>query len=255
MSDEGGGFRRFALIGTDYVYPQITNTILSTYLKSQGLADSDVTVQFTPFGCDDWRAVVNRVRQFAKDKPTAIISTINGDANIFFFRELRAQGITAAQIPVMAFSVGENEAAAFDKGLLTGHYMAWNYFSSIETPQSQMFVERWRRHLGDDTAITDDPMEATWLGFQMWCRAVENAGTIDIDAVRAALSGLQLMAPSGMQILMDPENHHLHKPAMIGKITADGRISVVFKSPGLIPPDPFSPHMSGCEEHALALRA
>jgi urea transport system substrate-binding protein len=245
MSERGGRYRRFALIGTDYVYPQITNAILQGYLGLKGLGREDIMTEFTPFGCDAWSSIIRRIKTFAKGGPTAIISTINGDANVFFYRELLAQGITAAKIPVMAFSVGESEAAAFDHGLLTGHYVAWNYFGSIESAENRQFRARWQQYRGDASAVTDDPMEATWIGFQMWCAAVERAGSVDSDAVRRALPGLRVKAPSGMEIPMDATNHHLHKPAMIGRIDADGRIEIVHKSDAVIPPEPFSPYLGG----------
>ncbi len=252
MSSQGGNFRRFALIGTDYVYPQITNQILRGYLKQQGLSDRHVMSELTPFGCEDWKAVIRRIQTFSKDGPTAIISTINGDANIFFYRELKAQGINPAQMPVMAFSVGENEVAAMDRDLLSGHYIAWSYFSSLDTPENKRFRDRWRDYSSADTSITDDPMEATWLSFKLWCDAVEKAGTVDVDAVRRELPGLQVVAPSGMTIFMDEANHHLHKPAMIGRIGKEGSVSIVSKSQSALSPQPFSPYLKDNRKDRLS---
>lgn len=248
MSPQGGGFRRFYLVGTDYVYPQITNKILQGYLQSKGIGGSDVAVSFTPFGHEDWSAEVAAMRRFAAGGKAAVISTVNGDANVYFYRELARQGVTAATLPVMAFSVGENEAASLGAGLLDGHLVAWNYLMSLEAPENHRFIEAWRRHTGDAKAVTDDPMEATWIGFHLWCAAVGKAGTTDPKAVAAAMAGSRITGPGGVEVMMDPQNHHLHKPLAIGRVTADGRITTILRAPALLPPAPSSPYLSANPE-------
>lgn len=244
MSPQGGGFRRFYLVGTDYVYPQITNKILQGYLQSKGISGSDVAVSFTPFGHEDWSAEVAKMRRFAAAGKAAVISTVNGDANVYFYRELARQGVTAATLPVMAFSVGENEAASLGAGLLDGHLVAWNYLMSVEAPENRRFIGDWRQHTGDAKAVTDDPMEATWIGFHLWCAAVQKAGTTEPKAVAAAMAGSRITGPGGVEVMMDPQNHHLHKPLAIGRVTADGRIATVLRAPALLPPAPRSPYLN-----------
>ncbi|WP_342358575.1 transporter substrate-binding protein [Terrarubrum flagellatum] len=243
MSPQGGGFRRFAMIGTDYIYPQTTHRILIGYLKQKGLVDDDLSAELTPFGHEDWEPVVGRIKRFAKGGRTAIISTVNGDANAFFFRELARQRVSASDVPAMAFSIGENEAAALDSGLLAGHYVAWSYLQSLDTAENRSFRERWSAHTGDANAITDDPMEATWIGFNMWREAATRAGSVDVAAVRAALVGQRLRAPSGVDVIMDA-NHHLHKPLAIGRVTKSGAIEIVSKQTTPIAPQPFSPYLA-----------
>jgi urea transport system substrate-binding protein len=238
MSPEGGGFRRFYLVGTDYIYPQVTCTILNNYLSSRGVHETQRRQVLTPFGHDDWRAIVKDIKRLAATAPIAVISTINGDANAFFYRELAQQGVSAQQTPVMAFSIGENEAAQIGADLLNGHYVAWNYLMSVDTPQNRDFIADWRRFTGRPDALTDDPMEATWIGFNLWCDAVREAGTTEPGAVKAALSGRRILAPSGVEIMMDRVNHHLHKPFAIGRAASDGKINVVHYAPSLLKPEP-----------------
>jgi urea transport system substrate-binding protein len=244
MSQQGGGFKRFYLVGTDYIYPQITNKILQGYLRSKGISGADVAVRLTPFGHDNWTSEVAEIRKFAAAGRAAVISTVNGDANVYFYRELARQGVTAASIPVMAFSVGENEVASMGKGLLDGHLVAWNYLMSVEALENRRFLDAWRKHTGDAQAVTDDPMEATWIGFHLWCEAVRKAGTTDPKAVAAAMAGGRITGPGGVEVMMDPKNHHLHKPLAIGRVTPDGRIATVLRSPTLLPPAPQSPYLA-----------
>lgn len=245
MSPEGGGFRRFFLIGTDYVYPRTTADIMVGYLRSKGIAETDIEVRFTPFEHEEWRPEINALRRFAKTGKVAIVSTVNGDANVHFYRELKRQRIGADRMPVMAFSVGENEAAAMEPGLMDGHYVAWNYLMSLDGQENRAFVRQWRDHVGDAAAVTDDPMEATWIAFHLWCDAVRDAGTAEGPAVRAALAGRSILAPGGVEVRMDPANHHLHKPVAIGRIQAGGRIETVRRTAELAAPLPMSPYLRG----------
>ena len=249
MSEQGGGAKRWVLLGTDYVYPRTTNKILRYFLKGKGVAESDIMETYTPFGHADYQTIVSDIKKFAAAGPTAVVSTINGDSNVPFYKELANQGLKAADIPVVAFSVGEEELRGIDAKPLVGHLAAWNYFMSVETPENKAFIEQFRKYakaknLPDaDKRVTNDPMEATYVGIKMWAQAVQQAGTVDVAAVRQAMSGQTVKAPSGFTLEMDGKNHHLHKPVFIGEIRADGQFQVVWKTEGPIRAMPWSPHV------------
>ena len=221
------GVEKFALLGTDYVYPRTTNNILESYLISKGIAKEDIFVNYTPFGHSDWSKIVSDVVALGADgKKVGVISTINGDANIGFYKELAAAGVTADKIPVVAFSVGEEELAGLDTSNLVGHLAAWNYFQSADTPENAEFIKTWHAFIGNDKRTTNDPMEATYIGFKMWAQAVEKAGTTDVDAVRTAMYGQEVTNLTGGKAVMLP-NHHLTKPVLIGEIRADGQFDII----------------------------
>lgn len=220
------GVERFALLGTDYVYPRTTNNILEAYLKSKGVAEEDIFVNYTPFGHSDWATIVGDVVEMSEDgRQVGVISTINGDANIGFYKELAAAEISADDIPVVAFSVGEEELSGLDTTNLVGHLAAWNYFQSADTDVNAEFVAAWKERMGDDR-VTNDPMEAHYIGFNMWANAVTDAGTTDVDAVREAMYGQEFPNLTGGTAVMLP-NNHLAKPVLIGEITADGQFDIV----------------------------
>jgi urea transport system substrate-binding protein len=220
------GVEKFALLGTDYVYPRTTNNILESYLISKGIAKEDIFVNYTPFGHSDWSKIVADVVALGADgKKVGVISTINGDANIGFYKELAAAGVSADEIPVVAFSVGEEELSGLDTSNLVGHLAAWNYFQSADTPENAAFIEKWKAFAGPDR-VTNDPMEAHVIGFNMWVQAVEKAGTTDVDAVRTAMYGLEVPNLTGGIAKMLP-NHHLTKPVLIGEIRADGQFDII----------------------------
>jgi urea transport system substrate-binding protein len=247
MSDQGGGAKRFVLLGTDYVYPRTTNKILRYFLTSKGVAEADIMEQYTPFGHSDYQTIVADIKKFATGKRTAVISTINGDSNVPFYKELANQGLKAEDIPVVAFSVGEEELRGIDTKPLVGHLAAWNYFMSIDTPENKQFIAKWNAYVkkhnlpGGDKRVTNDPMEATYIGIKMWAQAVAQAGTTDIAAVRQAIGYQKVKAPSGFEIQMDAENHHLHKPVFIGEVQGNGQFQVVWKTPGPIKAQAWSP--------------
>ena len=221
------GVEKFALLGTDYVYPRTTNNILEAYLKDKGIAESDIFVNYTPFGHSDWSKIVADVVALGADgKKVGVISTINGDANIGFYKELAAAGISADDIPVVAFSVGEEELSGLDTSNLVGHLAAWNYFMSADTPENTAFIDSWQDFIGNDTRVTNDPMEAHYIGFNMWVNAVTDAGTTDVDAVRTAMYGQEFPNLTGGTAVMLP-NHHLAKPVLIGEIQADGQFDII----------------------------
>ena len=253
MSKDGGGARRFVLLGTDYVYPRTTNKILRAYLKSKGIKDSDIQESYTPFGHADYQTIVAGIKKFAAGGKTAVISTINGDSNVPFYKELGNAGIKATDVPVVAFSVGEEELRGVDTKPLVGHLAAWNYFESVKNPVNAEFIKKWKAYAvakklpNANSAVTNDPMEATYVGLHMWAQAVTKAGTTDTDKVIAAMGGQTFKAPSGFTLTMDATNHHLHKPVMIGEIKADGQFSVVYKSKAPIRAQPWSPFIAGNE--------
>ena len=240
MSDDGGAAERWILLGTDYVYPRTTNKILRAFLHAKGVADDDILEQYTPFGHSDWQTIVSDVKDFASaGKPTAVVSTINGDANVPFYKELANQGISAEDIPVVAFSVGEEELSGLDTEPLVGHLAAWNYFMSVENDTNADFINRWHDFIGNEDRTTNDPMEAHYIGFKMWVQAVRQAGTTDIDAVRQAMYGQTVKALSGYESMMNT-NHHLSKPVMIGEIQSDGQFDVVWQTDSVVKGDAWS---------------
>ena len=253
MSKAGGGAKRWVLLGTDYVYPRTTNKILRAFLKSKGVKDSDIDEVYTPFGHSDYQTIVANIKKFSAGGKTAVISTINGDSNVPFYKELGNAGLKATDVPVVAFSVGEEELRGVDSKPLVGHLAAWNYFQSVKNPVNTAFIKQWKDYAvakklpNASTVVTNDPMEATYVGIHMWKQAVEKAKSTDTDKVIAAMSGQTFKAPSGYELTMDKTNHHLHKPVMIGEIKADGQFSVVWKTKGPIRAQPWSPYIEGNE--------
>ncbi len=222
------GVERFVLAGTDYVYPRTTNKILESYLKSKGVSEKDIMVNYTPFGHSDWQTIVSDIKKFgAAGKKTAVVSTINGDANVPFYKELANQGVASEEIPVVAFSVGEEELSGFDTEPLVGHLAAWNYFQSAESEANDEFIAAWHNYIGDEDRVTNDPMEATYIGFSMWAEAVEKAGSAEVDKVRSAMYGIEVPNLTGGTAVMN-ENHHLSKPVLIGEIQEDGQFEIVW---------------------------
>jgi urea transport system substrate-binding protein len=244
MSPEGGSVKRWVLEGTDYVYPRTTNKILEAFLQAKGVAPEDIKINYTPFGHSDWQTEVAAIKSFASaGKKTAVVSTINGDANVPFYKELANAGIKASEIPVVAFSVGEEELAGIDTKNLVGHLAAWNYFQSVKNPTNEAFIKQWHDFIKNPKRVTNDPMEAHYIGFKMWAHAVEQAGTTDVDAVRQAVYGQKVKAPSGFVEVMNT-NHHLSKPVMIGEIQGNGQFDVVWQTKDTIKADAWSPYLA-----------
>ena len=243
LGPDGGSAKRIALLGTDYVYPRTTNRILRNYLISKGFAAADIMEEYTPFGHSDWQGIVSSVKRFASaGKKTAIVSTINGDANVPFYRELGNQGIKAEDIPSVAFSVGEEELAGIDARPLVGHLAAWNYFMSVKSQVNDQFIAMWRAYIKNPRRVTNDPMEATYTGFKMWAQAVTASGTTNVADVTKAVIGQKVATPSGYIEEMGA-NHHLSKPVMIGEIQANGQFNIVYKTPGAVPAENWSPYI------------
>ncbi len=242
------GVKRWVLAGTDYVYPRTTNKILEAYLKSKGVAEKDIMINYTPFGHSDWQSIVSDIKKFGSaGVKTAVVSTINGDANVPFYKELGNQGISAEDIPVVAFSVGEEELSGIDTKPLVGHLAAWNYFMSVDADANGEFIDAWHQFIKNDKRVTNDPMEAHYIGFNMWVKAVEKAGTTDSDAVQEAIIGVSVPnLTSGYSAMMP--NHHVTKPVLIGEIQADGQFEVVWQTSGLVAGDAWSDYLPGSKD-------
>ncbi|MGB7390487.1 transporter substrate-binding protein, partial [Marinomonas sp.] len=237
------GVKRFVLAGTDYVYPRTTNKILEAYLKSKGVPAKDIMVNYTPFGQSDWQSIVSQIKKFGSQGiKTAVVSTINGDANVPFYKELANQGISSEDIPVVAFSVGEQELSGLDTKPLVGHLAAWNYFESVDTPENERFIKAWKAYKKDPKAVTNDPMEATYIGFNMWVDAVKKAGTTDVDAVEKAMIGQKFPNLTGGMATMN-KNHYLSKPVLIGEIQDDGQFETVWETDSTVPGDSWSDYL------------
>ena len=249
MSKEGGAAKRWILLGTDYVYPRTTNKILRAFLKSKGVADKDIDEKYTPFGHSDYQTIVADIKKFSAGGKTAVVSTINGDSNVPFYKELGNQGLKATDVPVVAFSVGEEELRGVDTKPLVGHLAAWNYFVSQKNPTNDAWKKQWAAYAkkaklpNADKPLTNDPMEAAWIGIHMWKQAVEKAKSTDTDKVVAAMAGQTFAAPSGITSKMDEKNHHLWKSVFIGEVKADGQFNVVWKTPGPVQAKPWSPYI------------
>ena len=242
------GVKRWALVGTDYVYPRTANKVLEAYLKSKGFTDKDIMISYTPFGHSDWQSIVSEIKKFGgAGEKTAVISTINGDANVPFYKELANQGVSAKDIPVIAFSVGEEELAGIDTKPLVGHLAAWNYFESVDSELNDEFIEKWHKFVKDEKRVTNDPMEATFIGFNMWVKAVEKAGTTDYSAVQDALIGISVPNLSGGIATMLP-NHHITKPVLIGEIQDDGQFEIVDQTKGTVVGDAWSDYLPGSKD-------
>ena len=242
------GAKRWVLEGTDYVYPRTTNKILEAYLLSKGVKPEDISINYTPFGYSDWQARVAAIKKFGSTgKKTAVVSTINGDANVPFYKELGNQKISAEEIPVIAFSVGEEELSGIDTKPLVGQLAAWNYFESINTPANKAFIDQWHAFIKNPKRTTNDPMEATYIGFNLWVKAVTKAGSTDVAKVLAALPGTETPNLTGGTARVLP-NHHITKPVYIGEVKADGQFNVVWKSAGEVPGDAWSDFLPGSKD-------
>ena len=242
------GVKRWVLAGTDYVYPRTTNKILESYLKAKGVKAKDIMINYTPFGHADWQSIVSDIKKFgATGMKTAVVSTINGDANVPFYKELGNQGVSAEDIPVVAFSVGEEELSGIDTKPLVGHLAAWNYFMSVDNKANKAFIDKWHAFIKDKKRVTNDPMEAHYIGFNMWVKAVEKAGTTATDAVAKAMIGITAPNLSGGMAVMN-ENHHLSKPVLIGEIQDNGQFETVWQTDGLVVGDAWSDYLEGSKD-------
>jgi urea transport system substrate-binding protein len=255
MSKEGGGYKKFYLLGTDYVFPRTANKILRAFLLAKGVPAASIEEEYTPFNHQDYQTIVGKIKRFASGGSAAVLSTINGDSNVPFYKEFGNQGLRSENAPIMAFSVAEDELRGMDTGALVGHLAAWNYYQSVDTPQNKKFVNAFKEYCaknnlpGGSKRVTDDPIEAAYFGVHVWKQAVEKARSIEVDAVRKAVYGQEFQAPGG-KIKMDEANHHAYKPVLIGEILKDGQFKVVSRSKGLVKAEPWSAYTSpdkGCD--------
>jgi len=239
------GAEKFYLLGTDYVFPRTANKVLKAYLLSVGVPEENIMEEYTPFSHQDYQSIVAKIRDFSASGNAVVLSTINGDSNVPFYKEFANQGLTSDEVPVMAFSVAEDELRAMDVEPLVGHLAAWNYFQSIDTPDNNAFVKAFKDYAvannlpGGADRVTDDPMEAAYFGVYAWAKAVELAGTFDVDAVRETLYGMEFEAPGGAKKFHE-DNQHTYKPVYIGEIRADGQFDIVYSSGELVEPDSYS---------------
>jgi urea transport system substrate-binding protein len=255
MSKEGGGFKKFYLLGTDYVFPRTANKILRAFLLAKGVPADSIAEEYTPFNHQDYQTIVGKIKRFATGGSAAVLSTINGDSNVPFYKEFANQGLRSEDAPIMAFSVAEDELRGMDTTALVGHLAAWNYYQSVEAPQNKKFVDAFKAYAkkanlpGGDKRVTDDPMEAAYFGVYIWKQAVEKAKSTEVDAVRKAVYGQEFLAPGG-KIKMHENNHHAYKPVLIGEILRDGQFKIVSRTKGLVEPEPWSKYTSpdkGCD--------
>ena len=248
MSEEGGSCKKFYLLGTDYVFPRTANKVLKAFLLSKGVPEENIAEEYTPFHHQDYQTIVGKVKEFAASGDACILSTINGDSNVPFYKEFSNQGLTSSDCPIMAFSVAEDELRAMDVPPLVGHLAAWNYFQSIDNPSNQEFVANFKAFCGKHNLpggsdrVTDDPIEAAYFGVYVWKTAVEKAGSFDVDKVRDAVYGLKFDAPGGPK-QMHADNQHTHKPVLIGEILSDGQFQIVHKTDDLVVPDSYSSYL------------
>ncbi len=241
MSEDGGACKKFYLLGTDYVFPRTANKVLKAFLMAKGVKEADIAEEYTNFGHKDYQTIVGNIKKFAAGGKACVLSTINGDSNVPFYKEFANQGLTAAECPVMAFSVAEDELRAMDVPPLVGHLAAWNYFMSVDTPANKSFATAFKAEYGKDRVV-DDPIEAAYFGVYVWKAAVEKAKSFEVDKVRAAVYGLEFDAPGGKK-KMDDKNQHTYKPVYIGEILKDGQFKIVWQSKGLVKPDSYSSYL------------
>jgi len=248
MSDDGGGYKKFYLLGTDYVFPRTANKVLKAFLLSKGVPPENIMEEYTPFHFQDYQTIVGKIKQFAAGGKACVLSTVNGDSNVPFYKEFANQGLTASDCPIMAFSVAEDELRAMDVPPLVGHLACWNYFMSIDTPENKVFVNAFKDYCeknklpGGHDRVTDDPIEAAYFGVHVWAAACEKAGSFDVDKVRAAVYGMKFDAPGGAK-MMDEKNQHTWKPVYVGEIEKDGQFKIVWHSKGLVHPDSYSTYL------------
>jgi urea transport system substrate-binding protein len=254
-SKNGGGYKKFYLLGTDYVFPRTANKILRAFLLAKGVPKENIEEEYTPFNHQDYQTIVGKIKRFASGGSAAVLSTINGDSNVPFYKEFGNQGLRSENAPIMAFSVAEDELRGMDTGALVGHLAAWNYYQSVDAPQNKKFVSAFKEYAqktnlpGGAKRVTDDPMEAAYFGVYIWKQAVEKARSTEVDAVRKAVYGQEFLAPGG-KIKMDEANHHTYKPVLIGEILKDGQFKIVSRSRGLVKAEPWSQYTSpdkGCD--------
>jgi urea transport system substrate-binding protein len=238
------GKKKFYLLGSDYVYPRTTNKILKQYLKSKGIPDSDIEEIYTPFGHTDYQTIVAAIKKFSSSGNACVISTLNGDTNVPFFKEFANAGLTSENCPVVSFSISEDEFRGLPAKDLVGHLGCWTYFMSINTPENNKFKADFMKWLETAPAgvekknrVTCSPMNLSRIGVYLWKQAVEKAGSFEVDKVRTALYGQKFKGPAGEVTMQD--NHHLVNNAFIGETLANGQFKII-KTMANVKGEPFS---------------
>ncbi|MDQ0885828.1 urea transport system substrate-binding protein [Paenibacillus sp. V4I9] len=224
--------KKFYLLGSDYVFPRTANKIIKEQLKAEG--GSLVAEEYTPLGHTDYNTIISKIK---KEKPDVIFNTLNGDSNVAFFKQLKDAGISSKDLTTMSVSIAEEEVRGIGASVLDGHYTAWNYYQTTDTPENKKFVEAYKAKYGKDR-VTDDPIEAGYTAVYLWATAVKKAGSFEVEKVKAAAKGIEFNAPEG-KVVIDGENQHISKTARIGQITADGQIKEIWNSGQPLKPDPF----------------
>nr|WP_243459624.1 urea ABC transporter substrate-binding protein [Metabacillus bambusae] len=220
------------LIGSDYVFPRTANKIVNAQLEAKG--GKVVAEEYTPLGHTDYNTIINKIKSA---KPDVIFNTLNGDSNVAFFKQLQDAGITAKDIPVVSVSVAEEEIRGIGANVLVGHYAAWNYYQTTDTPENKTFVENYKSKYGKDR-VTGDPIEAAYIAVYLWAEAVEKAGSFDVEKVKEAADGVEFKAPEGV-VKIDGETQHIYKTVRIGEVQADGQFKEVWNSGEQVKPDPY----------------
>jgi urea transport system substrate-binding protein len=226
--------RRFFLVGSDYIFPRAAGAIVKDYLRLYG--GKAVGEAYVPLGGQNFAPIA---RAIVRARPDVILNTVNGASNIGLFRALRAAGIRPQRTPVVSFSVGEQEVQQIGARALAGNYAVWNYFASLRTPENRAFVAAYERRYGR-RCVTDDPVEAAYVGVKLWAQAVRTAGSPAPLRVLDEIGDESYRAPEGM-VYVDDENRHLWKTVRIGKILPNGQFAVVWQSEAIVHPVPFPP--------------
>ena len=248
MSEDGGGFKKFYLLGTDYVFPRTANKVLKAFLIAKGVPEANIMEEYTPFHHQDYQTIIGKIKTFAAGGKACVLSTINGDSNVPFYKEYANQGLKASDCPIMAFSVAEDELLAMDVPPLVGHLACWNYYQCLDNAENKKFVDDFKAYCekmklpGGKNRVTDDPIEAAYYGVYVWKMACEKAQSFDVDKVRAAVYGMEFDAPGGKK-KMDEKNQHTWKPVYVGEILKDGQFKIIWKSKGLVKPDSYSSYL------------
>ncbi|MDC3415884.1 urea ABC transporter substrate-binding protein [Aquibacillus salsiterrae] len=224
--------KKFFLLGSDYVFPRTANAAIKAQLEAKG--GELVGEEYTPLGHTDYNTLISKIKSV---EPQVIFNTLNGDSNVAFFKQLQDAGITSEDVTVLSVSVAEQEIKGIGADVIEGHLTSWNYYQSTDTPENKEFVANYKAEYGEDR-VTADPMEAGYFGVYLWAKAVEAAGTTDVDAVKEAIKGLEYDAPGG-PVKVDGDNQHVYKTVRIGEVGSDGQISELWNSGEPVKPDPY----------------
>src|SRR5579859_6842557 len=226
------GKKKMFLLGSDYVFPRTSNTIIKAQLAASG--GETVGEEYVPLGGTEFSTIIEKIKAA---KPDVIFNTLNGDSNVAFFKQYKDAGFTADTLPTLSVSIAEDEVRGIGAENVTGQLVAWNYYETTKTPANDKFVAAYKAKYGQDR-VTDDPIEAGYFEVYLWKLSVEKAGTTDVAAVKAAAKGIEFDAPEG-KVKIDGDNQHTYKTVRIGKIRADGLIDEIWATDTWVKPDPY----------------